>query len=269
MALQAESGFQSEHLPSCRLQRPFPSFRNLLGLILLLRAAGLGGGPSAFTCGIALLCFAAALDPYMNGEPQSPPTKMPVALMDLLAERSAAAWPARCFCRALGRARSQALRPKRARWSKSSHWAAPRVRQDARLYFWLRWAINVASVVCCDMGTGTRPAHQLKEALLLALWRRERVGKGAMVDVSLFAAAVLALCFRHLPACAYTRLRPAHTCTCTHVTRTALYNARDAFRHSWAQGCLLCRIGLRACTLFPGLATDLRLTWHSSCTAGA
>ena len=137
MALQAESGFQSEHLPSCRLQRPFPSFRNRLGLSPLLRAARLGGGPSAFTCGIALLCFAAALDPYMNGEPQSPPTKMPVALMDLLAERSAAAWPARCFCRALGRARSQGLRPKRARWSKSSHWAAPRVRQDARLYFWL------------------------------------------------------------------------------------------------------------------------------------
>ncbi len=32
MALQAESGFQSEHLPSCRLQRPFPSFRTRLGL---------------------------------------------------------------------------------------------------------------------------------------------------------------------------------------------------------------------------------------------
>eukprot|EP00932_Pfiesteria_piscicida_P022937 SRR837773.9677.p1 GENE.SRR837773.9677~~SRR837773.9677.p1 ORF type:complete len:273 (-),score=81.23 SRR837773.9677:2-751(-) len=36
-------------------------------------------------------------------------------------------------------------------------------------------------------------AHQLKEAILLALWRRERTGEGSHVHVSLVAAAVAAL----------------------------------------------------------------------------
>lgn len=36
-------------------------------------------------------------------------------------------------------------------------------------------------------------AHQLKEGLLLALWQRERLGKGAYVHVSLFEAAVASL----------------------------------------------------------------------------
>jgi crotonobetainyl-CoA:carnitine CoA-transferase CaiB-like acyl-CoA transferase len=36
-------------------------------------------------------------------------------------------------------------------------------------------------------------AHQLKEALLLALWQRERTGKGSYVHVSLFDAAVASL----------------------------------------------------------------------------
>eukprot|EP00747_Dinoflagellata_sp_TGD_P215365 gnl/TRDRNA2_/TRDRNA2_88070_c0_seq2.p1 gnl/TRDRNA2_/TRDRNA2_88070_c0~~gnl/TRDRNA2_/TRDRNA2_88070_c0_seq2.p1 ORF type:complete len:456 (+),score=75.32 gnl/TRDRNA2_/TRDRNA2_88070_c0_seq2:158-1369(+) len=36
-------------------------------------------------------------------------------------------------------------------------------------------------------------AHQLKEAILLALWRRERSGEGAHVHVSLMAAAVASL----------------------------------------------------------------------------
>lgn len=58
---------------------------------------------------------------YMNGQPDGPPTKMPVALVDVLA------------------------------------------------------------------------AHQLKEALLVALWERERTGQGACVTVSLLQAAVSAL----------------------------------------------------------------------------
>ena len=58
---------------------------------------------------------------YMNGQPESPPTKMPVALIDILA------------------------------------------------------------------------AHQLKEGILLALWKRERTGKGSVVDASLFGSSVAAL----------------------------------------------------------------------------
>ena len=58
---------------------------------------------------------------FMNGEPDSRPTKMPVALVDLLA------------------------------------------------------------------------AHQLKEAILLALWQRDRTGNGAHVHVSLMASAVASL----------------------------------------------------------------------------
>ncbi len=58
---------------------------------------------------------------YLNREPEAPPTKMPVALMDLLA------------------------------------------------------------------------AHQLKEGLLVALYQRARTGKGALVEVSLFEAAVASL----------------------------------------------------------------------------
>jgi crotonobetainyl-CoA:carnitine CoA-transferase CaiB-like acyl-CoA transferase len=58
---------------------------------------------------------------FMNGQPESEPTKMPVALIDVLA------------------------------------------------------------------------AHQLKEAILLALYNREKSGEGAMVEVSLFDAAISAL----------------------------------------------------------------------------
>lgn len=36
-------------------------------------------------------------------------------------------------------------------------------------------------------------AHQLKEAILIALWQRERSGKGAMVSVSLYDAAITSL----------------------------------------------------------------------------
>jgi crotonobetainyl-CoA:carnitine CoA-transferase CaiB-like acyl-CoA transferase len=36
-------------------------------------------------------------------------------------------------------------------------------------------------------------AHQLKQAILLALWRRERTGEGATVDVSLYDAALSSL----------------------------------------------------------------------------
>jgi crotonobetainyl-CoA:carnitine CoA-transferase CaiB-like acyl-CoA transferase len=80
-----------------------------------------GYGPASARVGYDAIIQAEAGFMHMNGTPETPPVKMPVALVDLLA------------------------------------------------------------------------AHQLKEALLLALLHREKTGEGSLVEVSLFDAAVASL----------------------------------------------------------------------------
>ncbi|NEM97148.1 CaiB/BaiF CoA transferase family protein [Pontibacter burrus] len=80
-----------------------------------------GYGPDDARAGYDAVVQAETGFMYLNGEPEGKPTKMPVALMDVLA------------------------------------------------------------------------AHQLKEGLLLALWKRERTGKGSYVHVSLVQAAIAGL----------------------------------------------------------------------------
>ena len=80
-----------------------------------------GYGPDVARAGYDAVLQAETGFMYLNGQPEGPPTKMPVALIDILA------------------------------------------------------------------------GHQLKEALLAALWMRERTGKGQLVEVSLQHAAVASL----------------------------------------------------------------------------